>query len=289
MSLRLAWALALSVGSRPTGQGALPEPRPRQPRLGEEPRWPRPQRLVAYRVLLGGNDSPARDAGVRPGALFRSGADTVLRDQARERRGFRGGKAYPCRRRRRHDSPAGLTGVHLGPQPGRPGTQRPRGEPLCRLPLRPVVVRDRADPGVPGGRSAGPKRGTGGGCRREQRLRVCPGRPGAPDAPGLRDDHQRPGQRRPGGHCRVHVDPTALHRGFVLLLEGPHRRRSAQARPGGPGREPCSRRRSAMRRRPPTWRTAGLRCQPHTFPASLLDSCRCIGSSSAGPRRSSGS
>ena len=102
------------------------------------------------------------------------------------------------RSHRRPDRPARRAAVHPAAQRRRTAPARARREHLGGAHVRPALVRRRADPGVPRGRPAGRLRG--GGRRRggQHRLRLREGPGGSHDAPRVRDDDQRPGQRRSG-------------------------------------------------------------------------------------------
>ena len=87
--------------------------------------------------------------------------------------------------------------------------------------------------------TARPLRRRRGGRRRQHRLRLEPELVRAPRRPRrARPDDQRPGQRRAGHHRRLDPPRHAAHlRRLVLLLQGPDRRRPAQAGPRRAGRE----------------------------------------------------
>ena len=125
-----------------------------------------------------------------------------------------------------------------GDQRLRPPHPGPRRQHERRLRLRAGVVRLRPEPALRRGRPPGALGRGRRGRRRQHRLRLRPdARSAARSPPGWTYD-QRPGQRRARDHGRL--DPprhAARLRRLLLLLQGPDRRRPAQARPGRAGRE----------------------------------------------------
>ena len=247
---------------------ADPRRRPGRPVRPRHPRG-RDHRRRPARPDAAGQQPAGGRAGLRPGPSRDPEGPgppgQPARGAGRDRPGDQAGQPQGAQRvgqRPVHERAPGARVRPQGHQRLRQAAAGPRGQPQPRLRVRPQVVRLRPEPHLRRGRPPGPVGGGGGRGRRQHRLRQ-PHLPGPPDQRRADHDHQRPRQRRPGHHRRRHPPRHAPHlRGVVLLLQGPHRRRPAQAGPGRPRRaHHLVRRRQGADQRLP--RRAGPGARPH--------------------------